>query len=181
MQQHALSKHHGSFLSRQFLVVGLWFVPAALGLTANVAQASELVAVSAPIPAKPTDKRLHDLVAAQKGHPVVINFWATWCEPCREEIPQLQRLANRWHDQGLAVLTVVVADNLKRVEDVLWEGSVSLPVIDDREQGISRSWGVRALPATVVLDRNHRIRFRVTGAIDWDSPAVDQRLRPLFN
>jgi thiol-disulfide isomerase/thioredoxin len=133
------------------------------------------------VPAKSADQRLHDLVAAQKGRPVVINFWATWCEPCREELPLLQRLADRWHDQGLAVLTVAVADNLKRVEDVLWEASVNLPVIDDREQVISRSWGARALPTTLILDRKHRIRYRGQGAIDWSSAAVDQRLRPLFN
>ncbi|MDP1610145.1 MAG: TlpA disulfide reductase family protein [Sulfuritalea sp.] len=130
------------------------------------------------------DRRLTQLLAQHKGKPVLVNFWATWCEPCREEMPALARLAARWQAKGLTVLTVAVADNDKRAADFLWEilpGKQTLPVLHDREQAISRAWGARVLPTTVVLDRRHRIVLRGQGAIDWDAPAIDQQLTKQIN
>jgi thiol-disulfide isomerase/thioredoxin len=128
---------------------------------------------------KSNDPRLKQALGQHKGKPVLVNFWATWCEPCREEMPALARLAARWQAKGMAVLTIAVADNDKRVEDFLWEilpGEQVLPVLHDREQTISRAWGARVLPTTVVLDRRHRIVLRGQGAIDWDAPAIDKQL-----
>ncbi|MCX7166344.1 MAG: TlpA disulfide reductase family protein [Rhodocyclales bacterium] len=127
------------------------------------------------------DSRLAQILAAHKGKPVLVNFWATWCEPCREEMPALARLAARWKTKGLVVQTIAVADNVKLVEDFLWEASAELPVLHDREQTISRAWGARVLPTTVVLDRRHRIVLRGQGAIDWDAPAIDKQLKKLIN
>ncbi len=130
------------------------------------------------------DRRLAQLLARHKGQPVVINFWATWCEPCREEMPSLARLATRWQAKGLTVLTVAVADNDKRVAEFLWETlpeKQTLAVLHDREQTISRAWGARVLPTTVVLDRRHRIVLRGMGAIDWDAPAIEKQIKKLTN
>ena len=130
------------------------------------------------------DRRLAQLLERHNGKPVVLNFWATWCEPCREEMPSLARLGTRWQARGLTVLTVAVADNAKRVEDFLWETlpeRQTLPVLHDREQTISRAWGARVLPTTVVLDRRHRIVLHGQGAIDWDAPAIDKQLTKLIN
>lgn len=130
------------------------------------------------------DQRLAQALAQHKGQPVLVNFWATWCEPCREEMPALARLSARWQAKGLTVLTVAVADNQKRVDDFLWEAlpdKQTLPVLHDREQTISRAWGARVLPTTVILDRRHRIVLRGQGAIDWDAPAIDRQLKKLIN
>ena len=130
------------------------------------------------------DSPLAQWLARHKGKAVVLNFWATWCEPCREEMPSLARLDARWSTRGLAVVTVAVADNAKRVDDFLWEtlpDKQTLPVLHDREQTISRAWGARMLPTTLVLDRRHRIVARGLGAIDWDAPAIDRQLQTLLN
>ena len=139
-----------------------------------------------PPPAMPVGQgpRLAQLLAQHKGKAVLLNFWATWCEPCREEMPSLARLDARWQVRGLVVLTVAVADNDKRVEEFLWEtlpDKQTLPVLQDREQTISRAWGARMLPTTLVLDRRHRIVARGLGAIDWDAPAIDKQLNTLIN
>jgi thiol-disulfide isomerase/thioredoxin len=155
--------------------------PPALSAATAAAALKPLATRSAPAG---EDRRLTQLLAQHKGRPVVINFWATWCEPCREEMPSLARLATRWQARGLAVLTVAVADNDKRVEEFLWETlpeKQTLPVLQDREQTISRAWGARVLPTTVVLDRRHRIVARGTGAIDWDAPAIEKQLTTLIN
>jgi thiol-disulfide isomerase/thioredoxin len=134
-------------------------------------------------PASP-DNRLTQMLAKYRGKPVLVNFWATWCEPCREEMPSLARLATRWQAKGLTVLTVAVADNSTRVEDFLWEtlpARQALPVLHDREQTLSRAWGARMLPTTLVLDRQHRIVARGLGAVDWDAPAIDRQLTKLIN
>jgi thiol-disulfide isomerase/thioredoxin len=157
---------------------------AALLCCTGSAVAAGLEPVAAQALPKSADARLTTAVAQNKGKPVLVNFWATWCEPCREEMPALGRLASRWQAKGLAVLTVAVADNAKRAEDFLWEvlpDQQTLPVLHDREQTISRAWSAHMLPTTVVLDRQHRIVARARGVIDWDAPATDQQLKKLIN
>ena len=136
------------------------------------------VAAGARLPS--ADKRLADILAQHQGEAVLVNFWATWCEPCREEMPSLARLAVRWRAKGLVVRTVAVADSPAKVNDflrdVLPEGQ-ALPVLHDRGQDISRAWAVRMLPTTIVLDHGHRIVLRGQGAIDWDAPAIEEQLR----
>jgi len=161
--------------------------PIIFSLLQPAAYAAPAAALKAMVPrAVPAvaDTRLAQMLAAHKGKPVLVNFWATWCEPCREEMPSLARLAARWQAQGLTVLTVAVADNAKRVEDFLWETlphQQTLPVLHDRDQTISRTWEARMLPTTVILNKQHRIVARGTGAIDWDAPAIDKQLKKLIN
>ena len=161
-----------------FLILIVCATPAVL------AEALPLARVAAkPLP-RADDERLDHLLAQHAGRPVLVNFWATWCPPCREEMPALGRLAARWQTRGLAVQTIAVADNARAVEDFLWEAlpeGQTLPVLHDRDQVIGRAWGARVLPTTVVLDRKHRIVLRGTGAIDWDAPAIDRQLNKLFN
>jgi thiol-disulfide isomerase/thioredoxin len=148
---------------------------------AGMAQLQKVRAQALPVA---DDPRLAQVLTRHKGKPVLVNFWATWCEPCRDEMPALGRLAARWQPRGLAVETVAVADNAQRVEDFLWEvlpANQTLAVLHDREQVLSRAWGARMLPTTVVLDRRHRIVLRGAGAIDWDAPALDRQLEKLFN
>ncbi|MBI5900657.1 MAG: TlpA family protein disulfide reductase [Rhodocyclales bacterium] len=162
------------------LICGLMPSPT---LAAGAAWA-ELKPVTAQAVPGGADKRLAEMLKAHRGKPVLVNFWATWCEPCREEMPSLGRLAARWQAKGLVVLTVAVADNDRRAEDFLWEvlpEGQKLPLLHDREQALGRAWGARMLPATVVLDRRHRVVAKGMGAIDWDAPATDKQLHTLLN
>ena len=155
-------------------------IVAALAFCATQANAAELLATNEAAPAKAQNKQLHAAIAAHKGHPVLINFWASWCEPCREEMSALQRLAKRWQARGLTVITVAVADSPRQVSDTLEKLNVQLPVIHDPEQQIIQRWGVSFLPTTLILDARQRIRLRGQGAIDWDAAAIDRQLQPLF-
>lgn len=171
--RRGLVSSHG-FLAKLWWGLALGFCLAPAG-----ASSSDLAGVSER-PPRTADLRLKSFLAAHRGQVVLINFWATWCEPCREEMPSLQRLAKRWRDRGLVVVTVAVADNARRAEDYFWELGVELPVIDDPAQALSRSWGARALPTTLILDRGHRIRWRGQGAIDWDDDRIASKLDPLL-
>jgi len=156
----------------------------ALAMGSPLAVAESPLATLKPVPSealpKAGEKLLAQALKAHAGKPVLINFWATWCEPCREEMPSLARLAARHARRGLVVLTVAVADNNKRVDDFLWEvlpDGQTLPVLHDRDQAISRAWGARMLPTTLLLDRRHRIVARGRGAIDWDAPVIERQLK----
>ena len=166
-----------SFLARALLVVA---ASGLLAIGAPVARAANLTEVNTSPPARPSDRRLHDLLATSKGKPVLINFWASWCQPCQEEMPSLHRVAKRYRDRGLVVATVAVADNAQNAADFLWANDIELPLLLDPAQGLSIPWGARALPTTVILDRRHRIRLRGQGAIDWDAVDIDRRLETIF-
>lgn len=143
----------------------------------GAATAGELLTVSGErLPTTP-NPRFSELLAAHRGRPLLINFWASWCDPCRDEVPALQRLNDRYRRLGLAVITVAVADQMTAAERVFAAHDVRLPLVDDREQTISRAWGVRFLPATLLLDRHHRLRLRARGVVDWDSPHVARQLQ----
>ncbi|PZU51684.1 MAG: TlpA family protein disulfide reductase [Thauera sp.] len=122
------------------------------------------------------DANLATRLASYAGRPVLVNFWASWCEPCREEMPALQALA----DSGVVVLTIAVADRDADARRFLDQAGVALPLLFDREQRISKAWGVRLLPYTVVLDRRHRVVARAQGVVDWDASAVREQLQRLM-
>lgn len=104
-----------------------------------------------------------------RGHVVLVHFWATYCEPCRAELPALQRLAARGEAQGLRVLTVSVAEVDPRVERFRDSTGLTLPVLMDRDRRATRAWKVASLPTTFVLDRAGRPRLYTEQDHDWDS------------
>jgi len=120
------------------------------------------------------------LFAQHRNQPLLVNFWASWCDPCRDEMPALQRLDQRWRTRGAAVITVAVSDNPARSKAFIKSLPGDLPLLDDPEQTIARAWDVPMLPLTVVLDRRHRVVARARGAIDWDSAEVEQQLLTLL-
>ena len=147
-----------------------------------LALCSAPLCAAALTPVEPTalpqggDANLATRLASYAGRPVLVNFWASWCEPCREEMPALQALA----DSGVVVLTIAVADRDADARRFLDQAGVALPLLFDREQRISKAWGVRLLPYTVVLDRRHRVVARAQGVVDWDASTVREQLQRLM-
>ena len=125
------------------------------------------------------DGRTIDLGDA-RGKVVLVNFWATWCPPCVEEIPSLQRLYRARRDQGLEILAVEVGESPEQVRAFLADKPVDFPVLLDPDGKALAAWGVHAFPTTFVLDRRHRIRFGGFGAFEWDRPEVMETLDRLL-
>lgn len=106
-------------------------------------------------------------LAAQRGHPVLLNFWATWCEPCREEMPALAQLAEREKVSGLRVVAVNFREAEAAVRRFVESTSLALPVALDADGSVARLFDAHAFPSTVGIDAAGRVRFVVMGECDW--------------
>ncbi|WP_341990018.1 TlpA disulfide reductase family protein [Azorhizobium sp. AG788] len=110
---------------------------------------------------------------AARGRVVLVHVFATWCEPCREELPALSRFALR-HADTVTIFAIDVGEVDARVRRFFETLPVSFPVLLDRDRSMMRSWGVSALPTTFVLDAALRPRYRAVGDVAWDEPAADR-------
>ena len=118
-------------------------------------------------------------LAELKGRPVLVNFWATWCAPCKEEMPTLQTLAEL-EGERLVVLAVNVREQASRAARFVQSaGLTQLHVLPDPRGANARAWGVGVFPTTVLIDRQGRAIRTVTGAVDWTGPEAQGWLREL--
>ena len=107
-----------------------------------------------------------------KGKVVLVNFWATWCEPCRDEMPSIQRLRQKLAGKRFEVVAVNVAEPRSRVEAFLERMQLDLPVLLDHSGDTTRSWRARILPATFIIGPDGGIRYSYTGELDWSEPRI---------
>ena len=119
-------------------------------------------------------------LADYRGKVVVLNFWATWCDPCREEMPSMQRLQDKLADKAFAILAIDYGEGAPRINDFLKKVPVRFTVLLDRDTSAATAWKVKVLPTTLVLDPEQRIRYSVVGDLEWDSPAVESAIRKLL-
>ena len=152
---------------------------AVLATTLSASHAAAAASVLAPMNREPAPPLVlkdihgaaHDL-AQYRGKVVLINFWATWCEPCRQEMPSMQRLRDKLSGKSFVVLAVNVAEPDARVRRFLEETRLDLPVLMDANKTVTRGWGVRVMPTSFIVGLDGRLRYRVTGDIDWSADAV---------
>jgi thiol-disulfide isomerase/thioredoxin len=101
-----------------------------------------------------------------KGRTVVINFWATWCAPCKEELPSLQVLHELSGGEPL-IIGVNVRETASHVKRFLKATGIEFPVVPDPQGDLARRWGVSVYPTTVLVGPDGRARWRIQGEVDW--------------
>ncbi len=111
---------------------------------------------------------LHDL----RGQVVVLNFWATWCAPCVEEMPSLVQMQQNLKSKGVTVLAVSVDVDQKAYERFIREHKVELLTVRDPDQKSNLLYGTTQFPETYVIDRQGIIRRKFIGAVDWTAPEI---------
>ena len=114
------------------------------------------------------------------GKVVLVNFWATWCGPCKEEMPSLARLQQQLDPTRFVLLTVTTDLQRQGIAHFLSQLGVSLPVLFDEDQEVSRSFMVRGLPTTIVIARDGTLAGRVVGPRAWDSPEAVAVIRQVM-
>jgi peroxiredoxin len=111
-------------------------------------------------------------LAGQRGKPVLINFWATWCAPCREEMPAMERLYLKHRERGFVLLAVSVDSDVSLVKPFLQKHKLTFPVALDAKMDLANTYGVRALPASFLVDRNGYLAALALGPRAWDNRAA---------
>jgi thiol-disulfide isomerase/thioredoxin len=125
------------------------------------------------------DHRRYDLNNYQ-GKVSVINFWASWCRPCLEEIPSLNRLRNKMRGKPFQLISVNYAESAETIKAFLKQVKVDYPVLLDPNGEIATQWNVIAYPSTFVIGSDGKIHYGVNAAIAWDAPEVIHLLEGLM-
>jgi thiol-disulfide isomerase/thioredoxin len=111
--------------------------------------------------------RAHDL-AAYRGRVVLVNFWASWCPPCRKEMPSMQRLAGRLREAPFIILAVDSGDPREDVDAFLATMRLDFPILYEQDAVTMRAWKVFTLPSSFLIDKRGQVRYILSGAIEWD-------------
>ncbi|MDR2159684.1 MAG: TlpA family protein disulfide reductase [Treponema sp.] len=114
------------------------------------------------------DQRL----SGYRGKVVFLNFWATWCPPCRAEMPSMETLYQRYRGRDLEFLAVDIQESRDEVADFLKEQNLSFPAGLDSTGQIASLYGIRGIPTTFIIDKEGSIIAAIVGGREWDTPAV---------
>lgn len=115
-----------------------------------------------------------------KGKVTVINFWASWCPPCVEEIPSLNRLRNKMQGKNFELISINYAESKEHIKAFMNKVAVDFPVLIDPQGKLAGQWQVVAFPSTFVIGPDGKIHFGVNAAILWDTPEVITTLNKLL-
>lgn len=111
-------------------------------------------------------------LSAWRGNVVIVSFWATWCDPCRDEIPLMSAMARRHREEGLRLVAVNVGEALGKVSTFLAKWPVAGTVLHDRNSAASKRWDAIGLPANYLVDRAGAIKYWHLGELDWKAERV---------
>ena len=122
-------------------------------------------------------------LAAFEGDYIVLNFWATWCAPCRKEIPHLSELQNEFRDEGLQVVTIATGTNQRPAMERFFKeiGVDNLPLHTDANSALARDMGVVGLPVTLIIDPQGKEIARLIGDANWASDSAKSILMALLS
>ena len=118
-------------------------------------------------------------LAEQRGQVVLINFWASWCGPCRQEMPQLNRLHEKYRSAGFLMLGVNIDDDARLGASTAARWGVKFPVLLDADKTVSRLYDLGSMPATVLVDRDGRVRYLHRGYREGAEDIYEREIREL--
>jgi len=114
-----------------------------------------------------------------KGQVVMINFWATWCGPCRQEMPLLQQIQARYEPLGFTLVGINVEPDSAAAQAWLTQVPVSFPILFDRQNKVAESFGVEGMPSSVFIDRSGKVRYVHQGYRPGDEAKYADMVRSL--
>jgi thiol-disulfide isomerase/thioredoxin len=144
----------------------------------KVAKVGEPVSDVALIDERENKLNLSDL----KGSVVFVNFWASWCPPCIEEIPSIEALFRSLSgEQNFKMITILYRDDMDRITKSAREQGYTFPIYRDPDSSAAQQFGITGVPETFIIDKKGILRDKVIGPYNWDSPAVTGTLLQLIN
>jgi len=120
-------------------------------------------------------------LSSYRGKVVMVHFWATWCPPCVEELPTLERLYRAYVGKDLEILAVSVDEGgAGAVGQFMQRNRFALPVLLNPDQSVARQYGTFKFPETYLVDREGIVRRKIIGAADWTSPAAQEIIQAMM-
>ena len=119
-------------------------------------------------------------LADYRGKVVLVNFWATWCEPCLAELPTIERLRSAFSGRPFAILAVQMGGSARTARDTAEKLSLSFPLLLDRDSKTSKAWEVDLLPTSFLVDAQGTLVFTHPGELDWSDPEARRRIERLL-
>ena len=162
-------------------LVGLLVLLTSLTLAQDAGRGFTRLAETPPAP----DFELSDLdgdrhrLSDYRGRVVIVNFWATWCPPCRAEMPSMQSAWEQLEDEGVMMLGIDVGEDEDTIFQFTADYPVDFPLLLDLDSRVTAEWPVRGLPTTFVVDPQGRIVYRAIGSREWDDPELLSQVRAL--
>jgi len=176
-------------LASRFMLAGLAALAfsAEAVLAADTAPAQFLFEVKERVPApdfilgdmNDTKRRLSDF----RDKVVLVNFWATWCPPCRREMPSIERLYQAMKGKDFEILAINVAEDPDTVSGFTGalDAAPSFPILFDTDSSVAKAWPVMGLPTTFILDKQGRIAYRAMGAREFDNQSILAQIQALLD
>jgi len=157
-----------------------WLPALLLALIAGAASAAVQLSAKAPDFTLRSVGGANLRLAELRGQVVLVNFWATWCGPCRQEMPHLNRLYDRYRSTGFVLLGVNIDDDPRAAADLAAKLGVHFPVLLDTDKKVSRAYDMSAMPATLLIDRDGRVRHIHRGYRDGVERTYEEQVRSLL-
>ena len=144
---------------------------------------SPVAAIGKPAPNLDTVDMNGDVwsLSKQKGQVVFVNFWATWCAPCREEMPSMQRLYAKIPKDKFKMVALYNRDKPELVKNFVTKLGITIPILDDQQNILGERYGLTGLPETFIVDKRGVLRKKFIGPKEWDSPEIVDLLMKYIN
>lgn len=110
-----------------------------------------------------SSKQINTRLAELRGNVIMLNFWATWCNPCRVEMPKLQKIYQQYKDIGFLILGVNIDKNSVKAAKMARDLGAKFPILFDKTQKVSKLYSIKAMPMTILIDRDGKIRYLYQG------------------
>jgi len=173
-------KSEKNMASRWLVVLGLIVgIGAAVSMTlpeapANMDAGAQMMEFSLP------DLK-GEMQSLPKGEVILLNFWATWCPPCRKEIPSMAELHDKYASKGLKVIAVSVDKRSDDLSKFVAEYRMPFQVLHDADGAVSRHYGVFRYPESFLIDRDGKVLHHLVGAVEWMSAPITQTIEKMLN
>ncbi len=164
--------------------IALCFVAAGFAAPSSFAVKNQLHKL--PEPVAVSEFELQDLddhtykLSDYLGKPLIVNFWASWCPPCRAEMPSMNRAWHKIKDEGISLLAINTGEDYDAVFGFFAEMEVDFPLLIDSKNSTYNNWSVRGLPTTFVLNSSGEIVYRAVGEREWDDEELLAQIRALL-
>ena len=166
--------------STRFLASRRAVLAAALGLGSGVSVAALKTSSPAPDFTLRSTEGQNLRLGEQRGKVVMVNFWATWCGPCRVEMPHLNRLYEKYRGAGFVLFGVNVDDDVRNAAALAQKMGLKFPILADAEKRVSKQYDLSAMPSTVLIDRDGRVRHVHRGYREGFEDMYEKQIRELL-